>query len=382
MDIKKTLMILVSFTVMFCMAISSGIRGLLVPNFMNYFEVSAYQIGLLFSFTTAVSVVGAFITAPICNRIGYKMTIIIGLLINIASFYFASKISNFMVFTLLYCAITIGVTFSLTSLNTVVTVIKVPFQAVLVNMIHFFFGLGITFSQKFGGDLLVMNYNWQYFFVWMAYLFVFCAVIVLFVQYPTITLSGRSGGYRDIPNLKFVVMACLALGLYVSAELQTGNWMINYLNKVYGYTEGHAGLFAAVFFGTFSIGRFMGGFIAEKLGYARSVCIFISTACLMFVIGLLLGESGLWVVAGSGFFFSLVFPTMTLYMANLFPKQKAAIISLISTICNFLALVSSFMMGYLNDRIGTGPAFWLIPLCLAAGSVLFIITLRKAPLTE
>ncbi len=382
MDFRKTLMIIVSFTVMFTMAISSGIRGLLVPNFMKYFEVSAYQIGILFSITTAVSVIGAFITAPICNRIGYKMTIIMGLVINIASFYFASKVSNFILFTLLYCVITIGVTFSLTSLNTVVTVIKVPFQAVLVNMIHFFFGLGITFSQKFGGDLLVLNYNWQDFFVWMAYLIAFCMVLVLFVQYPTITLSGRSGGYKDIPNLRFVVMACIALGLYVSAELQTGNWMINYLNKVYGYTEAHAGLFAAVFFGTFSIGRFMGGFIAEKLGYARSVCLFISTACVLFVFGLLLGESGLWVVAGSGFFFSLVFPTMTLYMANLFPKHKAAIISLISTICNFLALVSSFMMGYLNDKIGTEPTFWLIPICLAAGSILFILTLSKAPVTE
>lgn len=379
MNYRRNFMILVSFTIMFSMAITSGIRGLLVPSFMNYFDVTAYQIGLLLSVTTAVSVVAAFITAPISNRIGYKMTIILGLIINITSFLFAARVTDFLSFTLLYCAITIGVTFSLTSLNTVVTVIKVPFQAVLVNMIHFFFGLGITFSQKFGGDLIVLGYHWQDFFTWMAYLLGFCILLAAFVQYPSVSVSSASNSYRNIPNMKFVAMVCLALGLYVSAELQTGNWMINYLNKTYGYTEAHAGIFAAVFFGTFSIGRFLGGFIAERIGYIRSVITFMSAATILFITGMALGESGLWVLASSGFFFSLVFPTMTLFMADLYPKQKATIISLISTICNFLALVSSYLMGVLNDRLGTGLAFWLIPVCLAGGTVLFIFTLPKAP---
>lgn len=373
MDTKKMYVIVISFIAMFTIAIASGIRGLLVPNFMESFHVSSYQIGILFSLTTGVSVLGAFLTAPLCAKLGYKATILLGLAINTVSFYVTSLADNFTMFTLGYCLITLGITFAVTSLNTVITVIRVSFQAVLVNMIHFFFGLGITVSQKFGGDLVVTGYNWQDFFKGMAVIYLVGMVFVALATYPNATVSGVSSGYREIPKLKYLVAICIALGLYVSAELQTGNWMINYLNKVYGYSEARAGIYAAVFFGTFSIGRFLGGFIAEKLGYVRSVNLFLVTASILFTVGILLGEQGLWVIALSGLFFSLIFPTVTLYVSDLFPKHKAEAISLLSTICNFLSLVSSFAIGYLNDLIGTQLAFWLIPVCLIGSAVMFIL---------
>lgn len=382
MDYRKMYTIVTSFIVMFSIAVAAGIRGLLVPNFMQYFDISSYQIGILLSVTTGVSVLGAFITAPFCNRIGYKATILLGILINAAAFYLTSKATDFTLFTLGYCVITLGITFAVTSLNTVVTVIRVSFQAVLVNMIHFFFGLGITFSQKFGGDLVVMGFNWKDFFWVMAVGYLLIAALIVFVQYPAVSIDGEASGYRDIPNMKFVLLMCMALGLYVSAEFQTGNWMINYLNQVYQYSEDSAGLYAAIFFGTFSVGRFLGGFIAEKLGYVRSVRIFISIASFLFITGMLMGENGLLILSSSGFFFSLIFPTVTLYMANLYPKHKTSVISLLSTICNFLSLVSSFMIGYLNDSIGTALAFWLIPSCLVLGGALFIWVTRKPPLCE
>lgn len=377
MDYKKNFSIFISFVVMFTIAIASGIRGLLVPNFMSFFHVSSYQIGLLFSLTTAVSVLSAFLTAPLSGKIGYKNTVIAGLLINSVGFYLTAKSSDFIWFALGYSLITFGITFSITCLNTIVTVIKVSFQAVLVNMMHFFFGIGVTFSQKFGGDLIETGFNWQDFFFAMSVLYMICVFLILLIQYPHVEISSSKSGYRDLPNKKFIYLLCIALGLYVSAEFQTGNWMINYLHQVYGYSEGHAGTYAAIFFGTFSIGRFLGGFIAEKMGYVRSVSLFFCLSSCLFVTGLLMGESGLLILAGSGFFFSLIFPTVTIYAANLYPNHKAAVISLISTICNFLSLVSSFAIGYLNDWVGTQLAFWLIPSCLIMGAVLFILIHRE-----
>lgn len=373
MDFKKTISITTSFVVMFTIAIASGIRGLLVPNFMTYFHVDNYQIGLLFSITTAVSVLAAFFTAPLSAKIGYKGTVLAGLILNSLAFYLTSKTDDFILFILGYSVITFGITFSITCLNTIVTVIKVSFQAVLVNMMHFFFGLGVTFSQKVGGDFIESGLNWQDFFIGMSLLYVICIILIAFIQYPTISNNGIKNGYRDLPNKKFIILICIALGFYVSAEIQTGNWLINYLNQVYGYSEGRGGTYAAIFFGTFSIGRFLGGFIAEKLGYVRSVSLFFCAASLLFVAGLLTGEAGLLILAGSGFFFSLIFPTVTIYVANLYPHHKATAISLVSTVCNFMSLVSSFAIGYLNDYVGTALAFWLIPACLIMGAGLFIL---------
>lgn len=377
MDYKKIYTISMSFFVMLTIAFTSGIRGLLVPNFMNSFHVESAEIGILFSLTTGVSVLGAFFTAPLCQKYGYKLTIFLGLIINVIAYFLTSLTNDFMLFCLGYCFLTLGVTLAVTSLNTVITVFKVSFQAVLVNMIHFFFGLGVTISQKFGGDLVSLGYDWHDFFRGMSFIYLAAIVVVLFTSYPYVNQTSVAGGYLQIPRLRHLLLLCAALGLYVSAELQTGNWMINYLNKVYGYNESKAGIYAAIFFGTFSIGRFFGGFIAEKLGYVKSVSIFLSLACIFYITGLLLGEKGLMIIACSGIFFSLVFPTVTLYVSNLYPHHKAQAISLVSTICNFLSLVSSFLIGFLNDWIGTGPAFWLIPICLVFSAVLFIGTTKS-----
>ncbi len=378
MDYKKIYTIGMSFFVMLTIAFTSGIRGLLVPNFMTAFHVESAEIGILFSLTTAVSVLGAFFTAPLCQKYGYKLTIFLGLIINVIAYYLTSLTESFSLFCLGYCILTLGVTFTVTALNTVITVFKVSFQAVLVNMIHFFFGLGVTISQKFGGDLVSFGYNWPDFFRGMSLVYLLAIVAVLFTSYPYVNQTSISGGYLTIPHLKKLLLICIALGLYVCAELQTGNWLINYLNKVYGYNEAKAGIYAAIFFGTFSIGRFMGGFIAEKLGYVKSVSVFLVLACLLFITGLSMGETGLMVIAVSGLFFSLVFPTVTLYVSNLYPNHKAQAISLVSTVCNFLSLLSSFLIGFLNDWIGTGPAFWLIPICLVLSTMLFIGTTQKS----
>lgn len=373
MKSKRNIAIGISFAAMFVIAMSSGIRGLLVPSFMKYFNVSSTEIGSLIAITTGMSVVAALVTAPMCQKLGYKNSVIIGLIINIVAYFLTSKTDNFFIFGLGYCAITFGVTFAVTSLNTVITVFKVSFQAVLVNMIHFFFGLGVTVAQKFGGDLLSIGWTWQSLFQGMAILFTISLIIVLFAEYPYVNHAGKKIGYHGMPHMNFLLLMCLSLGLYVAAEYQMGNWLINYLNKVYGYNEAHAGIYAAIFFGTFAIGRFVGGFIAERLGYVRAVGSFLLLATLTFVSGLLLGENGLWLVAGSGIFFSLIFPTVTLYMSNVYPEHKAEAISLLSTICNFIALVSTFLIGWLNDAIGTALAFWLIPICLGLSAVLFII---------
>lgn len=373
MKSKRNIAIGISFAAMFVIAMSSGIRGLLVPSFMTYFNVSSTEIGSLIAITTGMSVIAALVTAPMCQKLGYKKSVIIGLIINCIAYFLTSKVSNFYLFGLGYCAITFGVTFAVTSLNTVITVFKVSFQAVLVNMIHFFFGFGVTVAQKFGGDLISIGWHWQDLFFGMSILFLISLVIVLFAEYPYVNHTGKKIGYHGMPHMNFLLLMCLSLGLYVAAEYQMGNWLINYLNKVYHYNESHAGTYAAIFFGTFAIGRFVGGFIAEKLGYVRAVGSFLTLATITFVSGLLLKENGLWLVAGSGIFFSLIFPTVTLYMSNIYPEHKAEAISLLSTICNFIALVSTFLIGWLNDAIGTGLAFWLIPTCLLLSASLFIV---------
>lgn len=373
---KKYIQIAVCFFAMFVMAISSGLRGMLVPTLMKYFQVGNAEIGLLFSVATAISIPAAYLTAISNRKYGLKTTVLIGLILSGLTYLTMTKFSSYAVFMVGYSLMTVGTTFIVVGLSTLVTVIKVPWQAVLVNMIHFFFGFGFALSQKVTGPMIVGGMSWQQLFFYQAMLFFIASVLIFVTMLPQAESEQVKGKFSAVDNKLYLYLLTIALSFYVGAELQTGNWLVNYMVSVYHENEAQAGLYSAIFFGTFSVGRLLGGFIAEKLGYLRSVGSFLIASAVLYTFGMLLGESGMMIVAFSGFFFSLIYPTLTLFIVNTYSDFKSEVLSFVTIIANTMSLLTSLIMGYFNDWFGPAPTFWLIPICLAMAVIIFFIALK------
>lgn len=378
---RKSIQIAVCFFAMFIMAISSGLRGMLVPTLMKYFQIGNAEIGILFSISTAISIPGAYLAGASNRKLGLKSTVWLGLVISSLTFLAMSYFTSFVAFIAGYSIMTIGTTFIVIGLSTLVTVIRVKWQAVLVNMIHFFFGFGFALSQKVSGPLIVAGMPWQQLFQYTAGFFLIAAVLFLLTPLPQAESQTSKGHFSAIGNKTFLWLMSLSLAFYVSAELQTGNWLVNYMVSVYHQNEAQAGIYSAIFFATFSVGRLFGGFIAEKLGYLKSVGSFLVGATLLYTVGMFFGESGMMLVAFSGFFFSLIYPTLTLTLVTYYDAFKSEVLSFVTIVANTMCLVTSFTIGYANDAFGTGPTYWIMPFCLVCAVIFFFVAMTKAPKT-
>ena len=51
------------------------------------------------------------------------------------------------------------------------------------------------------------------------------------------------------------------------------------MQKNYNYNESKSSFYLALFFGIFTVGRLLGGFIVEKMGYLNTVLISLIIAC-------------------------------------------------------------------------------------------------------
>jgi fucose permease len=121
----------------------------------------------------------------------------------------------------------------------------------------------------------------------------------------------------------------------------------------------------------FSIGRLVGGFIVEKLGQLKTIMGSLIIAVTLFTSGLIIGQDGLMIIAMSGFFFAITFPTLVLTISKVFKKNTSYITGVIVTLTSLVNMLLNLLIGKLNDEIGTYFAFYMIPISLMI-SIIFI----------
>jgi MFS family permease len=90
-----------------------------------------------------------------------------------------------------------------------------------------------------------------------------------------------------------------------------------------------------------------------------------------------LGAKGLYLIAGSGFFYSLVFPMVTIILARDFGQFRSTAIALVSTAGNLMTLITSLLIGGLTDWVGIGISYWIIPICIALSALSFMIAFSR-----
>ncbi|HOK49799.1 MAG TPA: hypothetical protein PLM18_06475, partial [Sedimentibacter sp.] len=96
------------------------------------------------------------------------------------------------------------------------------------------------------------------------------------------------------------------------------------------------------------------------------------------ITGLLLRNKGLLVIAGAGFFISVVFPTLMVVTNALFKESASFAIGLITTLGNILFVAFFNITGVLNDLAGTYAAFFTAPVSLVISWAFIALIDKKA----
>ncbi len=378
MNKRVVFLISVLFFIMLVNSLVMNVPGVLVPTFKSVFEIRNTQIGVFFFLGSLFYMSGTYFAASIIDRIGRKRTLIFGtivVVIGIISIILGKSVYLFYLYAILT---SIGISIVSLVINTMITDINVKSKAVLINSVHFLYAVGAILTHKFSGYILHYNIDYRYVFIIYALLSVSTMVFIYFVNIPA---HDRTDSVVKIkftkPEKKIITILALGLGFYVSAELQTANWYLNYIVKTYSLDINKATSYTALFFLTFAFGRLFGGFVAERVGYLKSVVISALTGSILFLVGLVLKENGLIVIALSGIFFSIVFPTVVLSISNYFKKSLNQATSVIVSMASAVNMLMGFMMGYLSDNAGVYSAMLLIPIFLLTSSLLILYIEKK-----
>ncbi len=174
-----------------------------------------------------------------------------------------------------------------------------------------------------------------------------------------------------------MILFFIGIIFYVAAEIGIGAWLVEFLQKVKLQSVTQSTLYLALFFGSMTAGRFIGSFFLSRVGYIKSM-LYAGVAALIFVgIGVFSSAELAVLLPLSGFFFSIIFPTLTAAVSDMHQENQGTILGLLFTFAGLGGMVGPWLVGVVSDLAGLQLGFGIILVFLLGLNISLGLLIRK-----
>lgn len=368
----------------FLWGMANNLNDILITHFKKLFTLSDFKAGLVQSAFYTGYFVFSIPAALWMKRFGYKAAVVFGLLLygmGALMFYPAAEVLEYGVFLLALFVIASGLAFLETSANPLIVAMGDPASAERrLNFAQSFnpFGCitGIYIGREFifsgheptGAELAAMSsaqleqfYRSEAQAVQLPYLVLGLvvlawALLVLLVKFPRIATQRHEdawGGWADYKTLLrngSFMFGVTAQFFYVGAQVCIWSFLIRYGQEVMpGTGEKTLANYLMASLVLFMLGRFVSTALMTRLRAAWLMWVYALINMLLCAFALIQpGHAGLLALVATGFFMSLMFPTIfALSLKNLGGLAKAGSSLVVMAIIGGAVLTA--IMGLISD---------------------------------
>ncbi len=385
-------------TLFFLWGFITCLNDILIPHLKSLFTLNYAEVMLVQTFFFSAYFVFALPSGKVIDWIGYKWTMVAGLLVMAVGalcFIPSASVPSFPLFLVSLGIIAAGMTLLQVAANPYVTALGPPRTASSrLNLASAFNSFGTTIAPYIGSlfilgtvpltvtqlsvlspaalhaykvaqaDVVKLPYT-----VIAAILIVFAMAMSLY-KLPAIRMHAGHGAAEGehLPSIwkqRHLLLAVVAIFVYVGAEVSVGSFLVNYLSQSYigNMTEKAAALYVAFYWGGLMVGRVFGAGITQKLaaGPVLGVASIIAF-CLVITSMLTFGHVAMWSIIVVGLFNSIMWPNIfALGLAGLGPLTNLGSSFLVSGVLGGALL--PLLQGFVADRIGIHHAFVVAAVC-------------------
>jgi len=371
------------------------INNTLLPHLRSVFELNYTKTTLIESVWFIAYFFASIPSAKLIERIGYKRSMVVGLLIMAAGALLmipAARIPSYGVVLTALFVIASGITLLQVAANPYVAVIGPPQTAsARLNLVQAFNSMGTTFAPLFGGYLILsrsasgnleggaaalsfeqrmadaQSVQLPYFIV--AVVLAILAIVIARYRLPDLDTSARrldaaERKHHSLWRHRNLVLGIPAIFIYLIAEIGVSNLFINFVSmpEIGGLTHTQASRYLFLLWGGMMIGRFAGSQLMRSYS-AESVlaCASLGAFIVMSVTVVASGPLAMWSLISVGLFHSIMFPTIfTLGIRGLGPLTEEGSGLLIMAIAGGALVV---IQGQFADAFGLQLSFLITAVC-------------------
>ncbi|MHB8303905.1 MAG: sugar MFS transporter [Acidobacteriaceae bacterium] len=385
-------------TLFFLWGFITCLNNILIPQLKSVFTLSYAEVMLVQTFFFSAYFVFALPSGKVIDWIGYKWTMVSGLLIMAVGalcFIPAASVPSFPLFLIALAIVAAGMTFLQVSANPYVSVLgPAKTASSRLNLAGAFNSFGTTIAPYIGSLFILSTvpltaiqlhrlsapafhaYQLEQagmvkfpYFIIAVILVSFAAAMALY-KLPKIQTYDAAAGLDGLhaPNIwqqRHLLLAVVAVFVYVGAEVSIGSFLVNYLSQpeIGNMTEKAAAVYVTFYWGSAMIGRLAGAGITQKLRAGPVLGVAAVAAFALVLTSMLsLGHLAMWSLILVGLFNSIMWP-------NIFALGLAELGRLTNQGSSLLVAgtiggaILPLLQGVATDHIGIHHAFFIPALC-------------------
>ena len=232
-----------------------------------------------------------------------------------------------------------------------------------LNLMAVMHGLGSMIAPLYAGWLLMGNVSWRVVYRWDLIAIGLMIAFFALIRFPKFE-QGKTekidfmhiGKTAFTPKMRWYYAA---ITLYVTVELGIASWVVEFLQKDRGFSINQSTQALSVFFGLMMLGRFVGSFFVERLGYLKSILIAALSACACVALALFGPAQLSFFLPVSGFFLSIIFPNITAAVSDEHKENTNTILGLLFTFAGLGGVIGPWLVGVASDLGGLKFGFSL-----------------------
>lgn len=393
--IKITLAIAASY---FIFAILLNSVGTVILQAINTLGVSKTEASVLEGFKDLSIAIMSFVVASFIPRLGYKLAMLLALIVVAIACFCTAVISDFYMFKVLFAAVGCGFAVVKVSVYSIIGQVTedANSHSSLLNTIEGIFMVGVLSGYwVFTAFIDPVDSNaWLnvYYLLAALTLLVVVSVVIAPIK-PAIKGQRSNSGWNDfIAMLKLtyqplVLIFIISAFLYVLIEQGVGTWLPTFNNQVLQLPVAISIQLASIFAAALALGRLVAGQVLKHIHWFVVLsCCLVAMAALI-IITLPLTENlpksevnslfdaplAAFVLPLIGFFMAPIYPVLNSVMLSALQKhQHAAMTGLIVVFSALGGTTGSVITGYVFEHFSGQHAFYLslVPISLIFISVI------------
>jgi len=246
-----------------------------------------------------------------------------------------------------------------------------------LNLLAVFHGVGSFLVPLYAAQLLSAAFTWRQVYQSAIFLAIVLAIFFLVVNYPRTRPAGEGLNLRTLfaAGLTWRMgWYYLLIAVYVAAEIGIAAWIVEYLQEVKGFSIATSSLYLSLFFAAIMVGRLVGSFFVERIGYVTIMLAATVASIVTLTIGIFGPPALTILIPLTGLFFSIMFPTATAAVSALQVANMGAILGVLFTFGGLGGALGPWLIGVAADMVGLELAFALsIGFCIVTLAALLAL---------
>jgi FHS family glucose/mannose:H+ symporter-like MFS transporter len=359
-----------TFAAFFLFGFVENIKGPTLPSLLSDLNFS-YSMGAWIMLGGSFGFLAATLSAgPLSDRIGMKIVILVA--IGCLFFGMTGYSLYRSVFSLMGLMMLIGFGFGTLEVSGHLIMIDVhPInKGRYLNLLAFFYGLGAMIAPLYAGKLLDAAFSWRRIYQLSAIPVFLLFFHFLMVKFPPKTtarpheVDSKTMGQSVVSLKMFLFYFCITI--YVAVEIGTGTWLVEFLQKTKGQSVMMSSWFLALFFFSLTLGRLIGSFVVERMGYYKILLYASMGVTVCVAIGTFTSPAFAFFLPLSGFFFSIIFPTIAAAVSDLNRTNSATIFGILFGFAGLGSMLGPWAIGLFSDWFGIQAGFAVVTILGAA----------------